>query len=529
MDAAQRRQRKRILSNPERLAALARTGLMVPREAPGEPVFDELAMLAARVVSAPVALVSLVGEDEQHFIGATGVPGGVRRAPLGLCQFVVAADAPLVIPNVPSHPDAELRANPAIDQFGIVAYCGIPLHLDGAVVGALYALDRTARAWSERDVEVLLGLASLAQRELHAIAQRRQEALVPLRFAQLLNALPAGVYVCDATGHILVYNDRAATLWGIHPAPGFTETEAFSYRKLMRTDGTALPAGETPLAAVLAKGMAYAATELVIGSGQGRTVVLAAAEPLFDIDGSLAGAIGVIHDVSVAHAASRMRDELLELVSHELRTPLTVISGMSSYLARHGPEAGDEAKQTAAAELVSASRRMERVLGNMLQLSRLASDSVEPEPILAQAILDRALVAHRSDFPRTTVLQVGGGRDLIANAVENWSVFALANLLHNAERHGDSAEPPRIEIALESEEVHFRVSNAGVVLSEDEYGALFQPFYRRAETRRRVPGTGLGLTTARSLAESQGGRVLAGPRADHLGSTFTLALPVYAA
>lgn len=239
-------------------------------------------------------------------------------------------------------------------------------------------------------------------------------------------------------------------------------------------------------------------------------------------------AAAVLSDVFALRNGGRLRDELLAAVSHELRTPLTVISGVAAFLARHGGTIGVEARVEAVGQLIIATRRMERVVENMLQLPQLEPE-VDREPVLAQAILTRAMQSHAADFPRVSVSQLGHDRHAVVYAVESWSVLALTNLLHNAALYGDPSEPPLVEVLVVGDEVHFRVCSAGAVFTDEEFSALFEPYFRRAEVRDRIPGAGLGLATARKLAEAQGGRVLAGPRPDHRGPMFTLALPAYRA
>ena len=234
----------------------------------------------------------------------------------------------------------------------------------------------------------------------------------------------------------------------------------------------------------------------------------------------------MLQDVTALRQASRLRDELLALVSHELRTPLTVNSGMASFLERHAGTT-DEARAEATEKLLLASRRMERVVENMLQLSHLDHDRADSEPLLAQMIVDNALKAFARDNPHVEVEQLGGDRSLVINAVESWSALTLGNLLQNAQLYGDGSEPIMVQLVLHERELHIRVCNPGEAFADGEYEALFEPFFRRPRVRNHIPGAGLGLTTARKLAEAQGGRLLAGPRPDGLGSMFTLALPVY--
>lgn len=178
-------------------------------------------------------------------------------------------------------------------------------------------------------------------------------------------------------------------------------------------------------------------------------------------------------------------------------------------------------------KLVLASRRMERVVENMLQLSHLDHDRADPEPLLAQMVLDKAVTAFARDFPEAEVGQLAGAQGSVVFAVESWCVLAVTNLLQNAQLYGDGSEVTVVQTVLQDSELHIRVCNPGETFNADEYETLFEPFFRGRRTRNHIPGAGLGLTTARKLAEAQGGRLLAGPRPDGGGSMFSLALPVY--
>lgn len=253
-------------------------------------------------------------------------------------------------------------------------------------------------------------------------------------------------------------------------------------------------------------------------------------------DGVLAAAAGdfaqrEVHRDGAERSAKSLQlandatEELLTLVSHELRTPLTVIAGMATYLSQDGGSA--ELRQEATREIVSATRRMARAVENMLLLSHFEHDASEPEPILAQEILNEALALHADQSPFAVVDHVDAASREILVGVRSWSVIALANLLHNAEQYGDGYERNRVELERLGDEVQFRVCNSGRVFSDDEYESFFAPFFRGADIKETIPGAGLGLTTARRLAEAQGGRLLARERPEGGGSMFTLALPAY--
>lgn len=153
--------------DPDRLAALHGSGLLDVRN---DPAFDRLTRLAARVLDAPIALVSLVDQDRQVFASCIGVADDVAAAggtPLSqsFCQHAVAAREPLVVGDAREHP--VLKSNGAIEELGIIAYAGIPL-IDpgGYALGTLCVADDHPRSWSTKDVEILTDLAASVLTEI---------------------------------------------------------------------------------------------------------------------------------------------------------------------------------------------------------------------------------------------------------------------------------------------------------------------------------------------------------------------------
>ena len=102
----------------ERLAALTRTALL---DTPPEEAFDRLTRMAARLLGAPVSLITLVTEDRQFFKSATGLaePWASRRgSPLShsFCRHVAVSGLPLIVEDTRRHP--LLRSNPAVRELG---------------------------------------------------------------------------------------------------------------------------------------------------------------------------------------------------------------------------------------------------------------------------------------------------------------------------------------------------------------------------------------------------------------------------
>ena len=141
-----------------------------PLERPAEEAFDRLTRLAARLLGAPVALVSVMGEDRAFLKSAVGVPepwASERAMPLAysFCRHVVASGAPLVVEDTRRQP--LVRSNPAIRELSWISYAGVPLTTgDGQTAGALCVIDTLPRIWSPRDVALLQDLAASVVTEM---------------------------------------------------------------------------------------------------------------------------------------------------------------------------------------------------------------------------------------------------------------------------------------------------------------------------------------------------------------------------
>jgi PAS domain S-box-containing protein len=134
------------------------------------------------------------------------------------------------------------------------------------------------------------------------------------RYRQVVSNLPSAVYTTDAEGRLTLYNDAAVALWGRKPELG-KELWGGSY-KILRPDGSEIPADQCPMAVTLRTGRAVRGEEIIVERPDGaRRHVLPYPEPLLDTSGKLTGAVNMLMDITElkqSEAATRRLAAIVE-------------------------------------------------------------------------------------------------------------------------------------------------------------------------------------------------------------------------
>jgi PAS domain S-box-containing protein len=206
---------------PGRLGQLRDTGLLEDGDFSS---LDRLVVTAAQQVDAPVVLVSMVAADRQVFVSQTGLgePWATRgQTPLShsFCQYVVADNAPLIVPD--ARADPRLHDNLAIDDLQAVAYAGFPLHAPGGeVLGSFCVIDTVPRVWTPPELAIVRALATAAETEIALRVANRELAQATERMRRVLDTANDAYVSIGADGVITAWNLAAAELFG------FTAAEA---------------------------------------------------------------------------------------------------------------------------------------------------------------------------------------------------------------------------------------------------------------------------------------------------------------
>jgi two-component system, OmpR family, sensor histidine kinase KdpD len=218
---------------------------------------------------------------------------------------------------------------------------------------------------------------------------------------------------------------------------------------------------------------------------------------------------------------NRIRTALLAAVSHDLRTPLASIKASVSSLRQTDVEwtAADEADLLATIE--QNADRLDALIGNLLDLSRLHTGSLEPF-LRPTAVDEVAPVALRGlDAPVQLEIAVPDGMPLV-RADPGLLERVLANVFSNALRHSPSSQPPALHARQAGETVLLETIDHGPGVPNGLKERIFEPFQRLDD---RHSGVGLGLAVAKGFTEVMGGTITAADTPGG-GLTIRVGLPV---
>jgi PAS domain S-box-containing protein len=557
-----------LLADAGRLVALQQTNLL---DTAAEEAFDRLARLAARLLQAPIALVTLVDADRLFLKACLGLPepwASARQLPLShsLCQRLLATGQPLVLSDV--HADPLARGNQAVAEFGVAAYLGIPLQFAGQVVGSLCVADRQPRGWTEEDVAVLADVAGLVLTEIELRADpdpRRRTATPPSHgqpvadlgarpelerrladleasYQALLERLPGVVYTLGprAPNPVLYISSQLEALLGeraadwignadiwtrlVHP-----EDAGWVAEECERTNQTGEPFVAEYRMCTRDGQVRWVRDEAVlVRGGDGR--------PLFwqgiltDLTATQQAAARLAQAlererVAAEHlrAVDEMKTTFLQAVSHDLRTPLTTVLGIALTLEQRAGGLPPEEVADLLGRLSAGARKLDGLLADLLDLDRLARGTLTPrrQPVDVGALTRRVVeeVGVAGEHPLVVdapALQLAVDAPKVERMVEN--------LVVNAGRHTAAGTTIWIHVQSHDGGVLLVVEDEGPGVPAELREQIFQPFRKGRNVADHAPGSGIGLALVARFAELHGGRAWVQDRPGG-GASFQVFLP----
>ena len=260
----------------------------------------------------------------------------------------------------------------------------------------------------------------------------------------------------------------------------------------------------------------------VRGEGGSRYVLTPLGERLLGV--SLAGGDQVQLLADIEH----MRTDLLSTIAHELRTPITALRTSIGLLLDPAVEPNAEEHRALLESIDRNATRMQRVVGDILDLARFRAGRVQ----LQLRRFDAVELA-RTAISSVTPLAASRRQRIDLEAPAPVSVFgdyrrleqAIVNLLANAVKYSPEKSAIRVSVADSNSEVSWAVSDEGPGIRAEDQSRLFERFFVAGRERSEATaGIGLGLPITLLIVQAHGGRIDVESRPGQ-GSTFRIAVP----
>lgn len=252
--------------------------------------------------------------------------------------------------------------------------------------------------------------------------------------------------------------------------------------------------------------------------------------PVRDASGTIVRASKIVRDISARRAAEAalresiaVKDQFLGLVSHELRTPMATIYGSSLILRQRGAQLTESDKADLLDGVISEAGRLQRIIENLLLLTRLDTVGLQLEPVELDQLVMKAVRVFEARHSKPPVLfTVEAGYRALGNAT--YVELVLDNLLGNAAKYNADDAPIEVILGLGDGAPEVRVLDRGIGIDEGDQDKLFSPFYRSQNAMALASGMGIGLAVCKRVIDVQGGTIWAKSRVGG-GAEFGFTLP----
>ena len=206
-------------------------------------------------------------------------------------------------------------------------------------------------------------------------------------------------------------------------------------------------------------------------------------------------------------AEGELQSTLLNSVSHDFRTPLVTITGTLSSLDAGMHQFDEETRQKLVRQALRESEKLNRLVSNLLNMSRLESGAVQPqlEPVDLQDLVGATLEAMKNRIEREIRTTIPDGLPLV-RADFVLAQQALMNLVDNALKYSPEGAPVDIDIDAADRWVYLAVADRGPGIDESELPHIFNKFYRVRDSGKSG-GTGLGLAIVKGVIDAHSAKI----------------------
>jgi PAS domain S-box-containing protein len=405
--------------------------------------------------------------------------------------------------------EAAFRGLPG-ERSQLESLLGVPISYRGRQVGNIYLADKIgATEFSSQDQRMIEMLAARAAVAIETVKLYAGEAAQRVWLRSIIDQMPEGVMLLNESGGVEAMNRALLALSSAEE--GAVDPWGNPAVLDMRTpDGRPISFDDYLVVRALTRGEVSTDEEHIVRLRDGRFVpVLVSAAPVRDQDGRVTGAVAVIRDITARKELERLREEWASIVAHDLRQPVGAISLTAESLARMHAGEVPEKERKAVERIRSASGRLNRMIEDLLDASRIEAKrlSLERRVLELSSLVDAVVEGHRGATVGFSIrVEVEPEQRVFVDPDRIHQV--LGNLITNATKYGRPGTEIRIGSLDQGDFVELVVTNHGPGIPAEELPLLFNRFGRTSSARAdRTPGLGLGLYISKGLVEAHGGRM----------------------
>ncbi|MCM3635353.1 two-component system histidine kinase PnpS [Paenibacillus camelliae] len=359
---------------------------------------------------------------------------------------------------------------------------------------------------------------------INAMAESLQIQMTRIRqnenhLQSVLSNMINGIVMMDASGSILIMNERAEQILGISAA----KLIGRHYREMKQ---------QFELSQLIIEGFetkSHIHEEITFYYPEERLLELNIVPIYQGSSSDLGGVLLVLQDVSAIRRLERMRSEFVANVSHELKTPIAAVKGFAETLLG-GAVKDEETTKAFLGIIYDESERLNRLIGDILELSKIESRRAPLilSPVdIKQFMTNTIAILEVSADQKQIEVNLYSPEELYMEGDEDRLRQIFVNLLSNAISYTPEGGKIFVNISLtEQEKVQITIKDTGIGIPEKDLPRIFERFYRVDKARSRGSGgTGLGLSIVKHLVEMHKGTITVESAVGE-GTTFTLELPL---
>lgn len=235
--------------------------------------------------------------------------------------------------------------------------------------------------------------------------------------------------------------------------------------------------------------------------------------------------------VSKLRSTNAELERFAYVASHDLQEPLRQVASFNNLLSIKYGDRLDEVAQRYLANSIAGAKRLQLMIGRLLQYTVISSTALRPVPVSA-AVLTKRVLRSLDEQIRTTgaVVEISGADELTFTADEEMLYTVFESLISNAIRFRRKEAPPTIHVAFQCDAegctASFKDNGIGV---DSRFTTRMFEMFSRYHAVGEYEGVGAGLAIARKIMEKHGGTLDVASNAPDPGSSFTLRIPIVAA